>query len=43
MSDNEIFYKLIISPFSKKDAMMIMNYLRAFDKNKTIEIEGIKS
>lgn len=35
------FYKIIVSPFSKADAQLIINYLRAFEKNKTIELEGI--
>ncbi len=34
-------YKIIIMPFTKSDAMAIRNYLTAFCKNKTVEIQAI--
>lgn len=34
-------YKIIVMPFTKSDAMQIKNYLAAFCKEKTVEIQGI--
>lgn len=35
------FYKIIVSPFTKAEAQLVINYLRAFDSNRIIELEGI--
>lgn len=44
MSDEDItYYKIIVYPFTKQDAQLIRNYLTAFDKNRTVEIEGVKN
>lgn len=44
MTDEKyICYKIIISPFSKVDAIQIKNYLSAFCKDKMVLIEGIET
>ena len=38
----EKFYKVTVSPFTKADAQLVVNYLRAFSNNKSVELEGIE-
>jgi hypothetical protein len=39
--DKPMMYKIIVMPFTKGDAMQIRNYLTAFVKGISVEIEGI--
>ena len=36
-------YKIIVSSFTLLEAQLVVNYLRAFDGNRTVELEGIES
>lgn len=44
MTDEKyLIYKVSVMPFSKIEAIQIKNYLSAFCKDKTVEIESIQS
>ena len=39
--DKPAFYKIIAYPFTAQDARMVLLYLNAFDKDRTVEMEKI--
>lgn len=41
MTEEKYLYKIIVSPFTKREADEIRNYLYAFCKEKTVDIEAI--